>query len=183
MAIQANISSLLGQLAKQTHANTVRQPALSPASSPQESDADSARAKVSQKSFSGSELNLKLDLASGQEIELNIRINQAGGLSELALETRSQLSLGDEEKLNSFLQQLSQSVDALFNGRAEGSNVFEFANLSGVEDIDLDIYQDNGNEKQILDFENKVVEVAEKSKPNGLNMIEPMAQKRNMICH
>jgi hypothetical protein len=153
MAIQANISSLLGQLAKQTHANTARQPVLSPTSSPQERDEDSSRTKVSQKSFSGSGLNLKLDLASGQEIELNIRINQAGGLSELALETRSQLSLGDEEKLNSFLQQLSQSVDALFNGRAEGSNVFEFANLSGVEDIDLDIYQDNGNEKQILDFE------------------------------
>lgn len=153
MAIQSNISSLLGQLAKQTHASTVRQPALSQTSSSQESDAESARAKVSQKSFSGSGLSLKLDLASGQEVELSIRINQAGGLSELALETSSQLSRDDEKKLNDFLRQLSKSVDALFNGSAEGSDAFGFSNVSEIEDIDLNIYQDNGNEKQILDFE------------------------------
>lgn len=41
------------------------------------SDDEPVRPSVSQKSFSGSGLNLELSLASGQEIELNIRINQA----------------------------------------------------------------------------------------------------------
>jgi hypothetical protein len=152
MAIQNyapnRVSSLLSQLAQQPMTDTARQPSLSPVS-----DDEPVRAKVSQKSFSGSGLNLELTLASGQEIELSIRINQAGGLSQLELESDSELSVADQEKLSEFLKQLSNSVAELFNGKASGADTFKFANLKGIEDIELNIYQDNGNEKQSLSFD------------------------------
>ena len=108
---------------------------------------------MSQKSFSGSGLSLALSLASGQEVELNIRINQTGGLSQLELESDSELSSADQEKLSEFLKQLSSAVAGLFNGKASGSDSFKFANLKGIEDIELDVYQDDGNKKQILSFD------------------------------
>lgn len=128
--------------------DTARQPSLS-----QVSDDEPVRSKVSQKSFSGSGLNLELTLASGQEIELSIRINQAGGLSQLELESDTELSIADQEKLSDFLKQLSSSVADLFKGKSNGSDTFEFANLKGIEDIELNVYQDNGNEKQSLTFD------------------------------
>ena len=152
MAIQnyapSGVSSLLNKLAQQPMTDTVRQPALVPDGSD-----ESVRAPVSQKSFSGSGLSLALSLASGQDIELNIRINQAGGLSQLELESDSELSSADQEKLSEFLKQLSGAVADLFNGKASGSDSFKFANLKGIEDIELDVYQDDGNKKQILSFD------------------------------
>ncbi len=152
MAIQhyapSRVSSLLTKLAQQPMTDTVRQPSLVPDGSD-----ESVRAPVSQKSFSGSGLSLALSLASGQEVELNIRINQAGGLSQLELESDSELSSGDQEKLSEFLKQLSSAVADLFNGKASGSDSFKFANLKAIEDIELDVYQDDGNKKQILSFD------------------------------
>jgi hypothetical protein len=148
MAIQNNVTSLLSQLAKQPMTDTARQPSLS-----QVSDEEPVRPSINQKSFSGSGLDLELTLASGQEIELNIRINQAGGLSQLELASDSELSIADQEKLSEFLKQLSSSVADLFKGRSNGSDTFKFANLKGIEDIELNIYQDDGNEKQSLVFD------------------------------
>lgn len=149
MPIHNNLSSLLNQLSKQPMTDTVRQP--SPVS---DSSDEPVRAPANQKSFSGSGgLTLEFSLVSGQEIELNIRINQAGGLSQLELESDSELSLADQDKLSEFLQQLSSSVSDLFKGNATGSDSFKFANLKGIEDIELEIYQDNGNKKQILNFD------------------------------
>jgi hypothetical protein len=148
MAIQNSVLSLLGQVAKQSATVTARQPSIS-----QISDDEPVRSKVSEKSFSGSGLDLELTLASGQEIELKIRINQAGGLSQLELESDSELSASDQEKLSEFLKQLSSSVADLFKGKSNGSDTFRFANLKGIEDIELHIYQDNGNEKQSLTFD------------------------------
>jgi hypothetical protein len=147
MAIHNNISSLLSQLARQPMNDTVRQPPLI-----QIQDDSPARAAVSHKSFSGSGLNLELSLASGQEIEVHIGINQAGGLSQLTLESDSELSAADQDKLSKFLKQLSGAVADLFKGNG-GSDTFSFANQSGIEDIELNVYQDNGNKKQILDFD------------------------------
>ncbi|MFT4763241.1 MAG: hypothetical protein ACI9OH_000326 [Oleispira sp.] len=148
MAIQNNVTSLLNQLAKQPMTETARQPSLS-----QVSDEEPVRSSINQKSFSGSGLDLELTLASGQEIELSIRINQAGGLSQLELASDSELSIADQEKLSEFLKQLSSSVADLFKGRSNGSDTFKFANLKGIEDIELNIYQDDGNEKQSLVFD------------------------------
>ncbi|MBL4796813.1 MAG: hypothetical protein JKY50_05335 [Oleispira sp.] len=148
MAIQNNVTSLLSQLAKQPMTDTARQPSLS-----QVSDDEPVRSTVSQKSFSGSGLDLELTLASGQEIKLSIRINQAGGLSQLELASDSELSIADQEKLSEFLKQLSSSVADLFKGKSNGSDTFKFANLKGIEDIELNVYQDNGNEKQSLTFD------------------------------
>jgi hypothetical protein len=111
------------------------------------------RAPVSKKSFSGSGLTLELNLASGQEIDLSIRINQAGGISQLELSSDSELSEADRNKLQSFLKQLSTSMDDLFNGKASNGDVFKFANQSGIEDVELSVYQDDGNHKQGLEFD------------------------------
>lgn len=148
MAIQNNVTSLLSKLAQQPMTETARRPSLS-----QASDDEPVRSGISQKSFSGSGLDLEITLASGQEIELSIRINQAGGLSKLELESDSELSIADQEKLSEFLKQLSSSVADLFKGHSNGSNTFKFANLKGVEDIELNVYQDDGNEKQSLIFD------------------------------
>lgn len=147
MAIHSNFSSLLNQLAQQPMTETARIPSL--LQTPEEAP---VRAPVRDKSFSGSGLNLELSLASGQEVEVSIRINQAGGLSELELESDSELSTADQEKLSRFLKQLSSAVSDLFKGNG-GSDTFKFANQAGIEDIELKVYQDNGNEKQILTFD------------------------------
>lgn len=147
MAIHSNLSSLLNQLAQQPMTETARIPSL--LQTPEEAP---VRAPVRDKSFSGSGLNLELSLASGQEVEVSIRINQAGGLSELELESDSELSTADQEKLSRFLKQLSSAVSGLFKGNG-GSDTFKFANQAGIEDIELKVYQDNGNEKQILTFD------------------------------
>ena len=148
MPIYNNVTTVLNQFSKQSMTDTARQPSLA-----QSSDDEPVSPSVNQKSFSGSGLNLELSLTSGQKIELHIRINQAGGLSQLALESDSKLSIADQEKLSEFLQQLSSNVADLFKGKPTGSNTFKFANLKGIEDIELNIYQDDGNEKQSLTFD------------------------------
>lgn len=147
MAIHNQVSSLLSQLAKQPMTDTARKPIIAPIKSD-----EPVRAAVSQNSFSGSGLNLELSLSSGQEVELNIRINQAGGLSQLELVSDTELSITDQNKLSKFLKQLSSSVTDLFNGKG-GADTFSFANQNGIEDIELNVYQDNGNEKQTLSFD------------------------------
>jgi len=147
MAIHNQVSSLLSQLAKQRMTDTTRQPTLTPVK-----NEEPVRAAVSQNSFSGSGLNLELTLASGQEIELDIRINQAGGLSQLELVSDTELSIEDQDKLSSFLKQLSGAVSDLFKGKG-GADTFNFANQNGIEDIELNVYQDDGNNKQTLNFD------------------------------
>jgi hypothetical protein len=147
MAIHNQVSSLLSQLAKQPMTDTARKPIIAPINSD-----EPVRAAVSQNSFSGSGLNLELSLSSGQEVEVSIRINQAGGLSQLELVSDSELSITDQNKLSDFLKQLSSAVTDLFNGKG-GVDTFSFANQNGIEDIELNVYQDNGNEKQTLAFD------------------------------
>jgi len=147
MPIHNQVSSLLSQLAKQPLTDTVRQPIIAPVNSD-----EPVRAAVSQNSFSGSGLNLELTLASGQEIELDIRINHAGGLSQLELVSDTELSIEDQDKLSNFLKQLSSAVSDLFKGKG-GADTFSFANHKGIEDIELNVYQDNGNKKQTLTFD------------------------------
>jgi hypothetical protein len=137
----------LSQLAKQPMTDTARKPIIAPINSD-----EPVRAAVSQNSFSGSGLNLELSLSSGQEVEVSIRINQAGGLSQLELVSDSELSITDQNKLSDFLKQLSSAVTDLFNGKG-GVDTFSFANQNGIEDIELNVYQDNGNEKQTLAFD------------------------------
>jgi hypothetical protein len=147
MAIHNQVSSLLSQLAKQPMTDTARKPIIAPINSD-----EPVRAAVSQNSFSGSGLNLELSLSSGQDVEVSIRINQAGGLSQLELVSDSELSITDQNKLSEFLKQLSSAVTDLFNGKG-GTDTFSFANQNGIEDIELHVYQDNGNEKQTLTFD------------------------------
>jgi len=147
MAIHNQVSSLLSQLAKQPMTDTARKPIIAPINSD-----EPVRAAVSQNSFSGSGLNLELSLSSGQEVELSIQINQAGGLSQLELVSDSELSITDQKKLSEFLKQLSSAVTDLFKGEG-GADTFSFANQNGIEDIELNVYQDNGNEKQTLTFD------------------------------
>jgi hypothetical protein len=147
MAIHNQVSSLLSQLAKQPMTDTTRKPIIAPINSD-----EPVRAAVSQNSFSGSGLNLELNLSPGQDVEVSIRINQAGGLSQLELVSDSELSITDQNKLSEFLKQLSSAVTDLFNGKG-GTDTFSFANQNGIEDIELHVYQDNGNEKQTLTFD------------------------------
>jgi len=116
-------------------------------------EADSEKSQPGRNSFSGSGLSLDLELASGQKIDLEIRINQAGGISRLELDSRHELDPKDQQKLQSFLDELAESVDALFSGKANGEGLFDFANGSGIKDVELSLYQDDGNKKQMLEFE------------------------------
>lgn len=111
------------------------------------------RSEVGRKANSGSGLSLELDLASGQRISLDIRINQAGGLSELTLATRSDLSADDEQRLKDFLTQLSTAVDELFSRNSNSRSLFQFANQKGIKDVEMSAYHDNGNVKQALEFD------------------------------
>lgn len=147
MAIKNNIASLLGRLAQQPMTDTAKKPSL-----PALNSEGSNRLPVGKNSFSGSGLSLELSLSSGQEVEVSIRINQAGGLSELSLVSDSKLTVLEQEKLASFLEQLSYSVADLFKGEG-GSDSFSFANQKGIEDIELNAYQDNSSEKQTLFFD------------------------------
>lgn len=146
-----NLSTVLYQLAER--------PALQPAASsdrPQQDSADSELPSLNKQSAVGSGLRLSLSLSSGQEIDLEVRINQAGGLSDMSLITDSPLSEADEDKLQQFLSELGKSVDQLFRSDekiAGQSGLFDFSNLDGVGDIDLDLYQDDGRQKQILEFD------------------------------
>ena len=49
------------------------------------------------KNFSASGLILELNLASGQELDLTIGINQAGDISQLELSSDSELSEADQK--------------------------------------------------------------------------------------
>lgn len=107
-----------------------------------------------QQSNIGSGLKLSLTLHSGQDIDLSIRLNQTGGISQLQLNSDTPLSDDDQQKLQDFLAQLSDAVGQLFQTDQSSSNgLFDFANMDGIEDIDLDLYQDNGYKKQILEFD------------------------------
>lgn len=153
MAIYNDISSLLGNLSKQSLNNTYVNPNSQGLVHSSQEDEKPARSVVGKNSFSGSGLNLELSLSSGKEIDLDIRINQAGGISQLELTSNDELSEKDQEKLQKFLQQLSESVDDLFSGKASGSDLFKFANEKGIADIELSAYQDDGNTKQSLVFD------------------------------
>lgn len=153
MAISHNVSSLLGQLAQQPLSNTYHNNKALPSASPQTDEELARRASISQKSFSGSGLSFELSLASGKDVEVDIRINQAGGISQLELTSNAELNFDEQKKLQNFLTQLSESVDALFRGEASGHDVFQFANEQGVGDLELEVYQDDGDNKQGLLFE------------------------------
>lgn len=152
MAIHNDVSSLLSRLANQSLSHTYDDTNSLQTISPSENEEKETRPAISRKSFSGSGLSLGLSLASGKEIDLEIRINQAGGLSQLELTSTDELSSDEQQKLQRFLKQLSQSVDDLFSGKAS-NNAFKFANQDGIEDIELKAYQDDGYKKQGLDFE------------------------------
>ena len=104
-------------------------------------------------SFSGSGQDLELTLKSGQKIKLDVRINQAGGISKLQLSSSRELSDHDQQRLQTFLTDLSDSVNQLFHSDKASVGLFDFANHSGVADLEFDLYQDDGYKKQRLQFE------------------------------
>lgn len=132
-----------GPLAERAPANPV----------PAKTDENTERPALRRSSFSGSGLDLELTLKSGQRINLDIRVNQTGGLSELSLSSGSELTDADEARLQNFLSELSHSVNQLFRGDASGADVFDFSNQAGISDIEFHLFQDDGNKKQILQFD------------------------------
>ncbi len=107
---------------------------------------------VADDKYVGSGLNLKLDLSSGQSIELDIQQTIGGGIRNVSLETKGELSLGDQEKLKQFLAKLSNAIDGLFTGSG-GQAAFDFANMSGIKDIELNVQLDGVSDRQRLEFE------------------------------
>ncbi len=120
------------------------------------------RQSVTSDDFVGSGLHLSLTLSSGQDITLNIEKSVGGGLKDVRLQTSGVLNVDDEEKLEQFLTELSQSVDAIFLGEAGRDGLFDFANMKGVNDVALTIQQDKGNLKQRLEFEKQHTEYGRK---------------------
>lgn len=152
MSIEStNLSTVLYQLAERR----VLQPAAL-SDRVQQDNADAELPSQNKQSAVGSGLRLKLSLSSGQDIDLQVRINQAGGLSDMSLVTDSPLSEADEDTLQQFLSELGQSVDLLFRSedKVAGQNdLLDFSNLDGIGEIDLDLYQDDGRQKKILAFD------------------------------
>jgi|GEM_PF-2297792 len=113
------------------------------------------RKEVADDGYVGSGLNLKLELSSGQSIELDIQQTLGGGIRNVDLNVKGdgELSQGDQEKLKQFLNKLGDAVDGLFSGNGAGQGIFDFANMSGIKDVELSVQQDVGNTKQRLEFE------------------------------
>lgn len=153
MAIYNDISSLIGKLAKQPLGHTYQNDKSLQALPSQGDKEEITRSAASRNSFSGSGLSLDLALSSGKEIDLEIRVNQAGGISQLELSSNDELSTSEQEKLRNFLVELSESVDSLFSGKSTNNNLFAFANKSGISDLEFNAYQDDGTRKKSLEFE------------------------------
>lgn len=132
-------------------ADTDRPMSVGELSSPVKEEADRPAARRS--SFLGSGLDLELTLKSGQRINLDIRVNQAGGVSQLQLSSNRELSDNDQRRLQSFLSDLSESVNQLFRNDKAGVGLFDFANQSGIAEVEFDLYQDDGRKKQTLQFD------------------------------
>lgn len=113
------------------------------------------RKEVADEGYVGSGLNLKLDLSSGQSIELDIQQTLGGGIRNVDLNIKGdgELSQQDQDKLKQFLGKLGEAVDSLFSGQGAGQGIFDFANMSGIKDVELTVQQDVGNTKQRLEFE------------------------------
>lgn len=108
--------------------------------------------KVEDDGYVGSGLQLSLTLWSGRDIDLSIEKGVTGKVKTIQLDTGGELSSDDEAKLKQFLYDLSDSVDAIFSGTANG-NLFDFTNQSGISDVEIHAQQDEGNQKQKLTFE------------------------------
>jgi hypothetical protein len=141
MPIQNSLSAIVSQVAKNP-LDIVSSRAIADASEIAEEEKSTAQPEVGRKSNSGCGLNLELSLASGQVVKLDIRLNQAGGLSQLSLKSNNELSARDEEKLIKFLTQLSSAVDDLFSRQSDSSSLFQFANQQGIEEVDFNAYLD-----------------------------------------
>jgi len=113
------------------------------------------RKQVADDNYVGSGLNLKLELSSGQSIELDIQNTLGGGIRNVDLNIKGdgELSQQDQDKLKQFLGKLGDAVDKLFSGNGAGDGIFDFANMSGIKDVELTVQQDKGNTKQRLEFE------------------------------
>lgn len=111
---------------------------------------------VTDDDFVGSGVHLKLDLSSGQSITLNIEKGVSGNVRNIELKASSALNPEDEDKLARFLTGLSESVAALFSGEGNNSGLFEFANQSGIGNVELNVQQDKGNVKQRFEFERRI---------------------------
>jgi hypothetical protein len=110
---------------------------------------------VSDDRYSGSGLNLKLALSSGQSIELDIQKTLGGGIRNVDLNIKGdgELSQQDQDKLQQFLGKLGDAIDVLFSGNGASQDLFDFTNMSGIKDMEFTVQQDMGNTKQRLEFE------------------------------
>lgn len=113
------------------------------------------RRSIRHENYVGSGLKLELELSSGQAIQLIIEKNTGAGLRNISLASSHELSAEDEAKLKQIFTRISETLDAMFANADMGSNqnTFDFANMSGVKDIEFTVQQDNGNIKQRLQFE------------------------------
>ena len=111
------------------------------------------RKEVADDGYVGSGLNLELELSSGQSIELDIQQTISGAVRHVSLNTKGELSVVDQERFQDFLGKLGDSIDQLFSGQGGNEGLFDFANASGIKDIELNVQQQNGNTKQRLEFE------------------------------
>ncbi|MFY0641874.1 MAG: hypothetical protein JXR16_12560 [Bermanella sp.] len=125
--------------------------------------------------FVGSGLHLELELSSGQSIVLSIEKSLGGRSHAVRLDTKGVLNPDDAQKLKQFLTGLSESVTALFSDDSAREGLFDFANMQGIQDIELSVQQDKGNLKQRLEFEKQITQygrkevVGEWSRYNRLN--------------
>lgn len=113
------------------------------------------RRSVSSDRYVGSGLQLQLELSSGQSIELNIEKRVSGGVREVSLTTHGEISKEDQAKLKHIFTKISETLDAMFASGTDApqQGAFDFANMTGVKDIELTVQQDKGNIKQRLEFE------------------------------
>lgn len=112
--------------------------------------------------FVGSGLHLELELSSGVLITLSIEKSVGGGPQNIHLQTDGELNPEDAKKLKQFLTGLSESVDALFSDKPTHPELFEFANMRGIKDIELSVQQDKGNIKQRFEFEKHTTQYGRK---------------------
>jgi hypothetical protein len=125
--------------------------------------------------FVGSGIHLELELSSGQSVVLSIEKSLGGSSHAVRLDTQGVLNPDDAQKLKQFLTELSESVTALFSDDAAREGLFDFANMQGIQDIDLSVQQNKGNLKQRLEFEKQITQygrkevVGEWSRYNRLN--------------
>ena len=133
------------------------------------------RRNAADDNFVGSGIHLELELSSGQSVVLSIEKSLGGSSHAVRLDTQGVLNPDDAQKLKQFLTELSESVTALFSDDAAREGLFDFANMQGIQDIDLSVQQNKGNLKQRLEFEKQITQygrkevVGEWSRYNRLN--------------